>query len=566
MKACSWTFVFFFCTGGVGKHSLVVKAQGDALVQPTTIDSSGGLLDTTITMQYGDFSFSTYSFTNARLFNGLYPGPTIRIRAGDTVKILFQNNLEYQSGAVQSGTNIFHQPDNANLHWHGSHVQGTLPSDDVRLSVAPGDSYQYEVTFPTNHMAGTHWIHPHVHGSSALQVGGGAAMALIVQDESGTLPTEISDASDMLLVVHEMDIGKLNDVISEIVDSKLGISNMGSSNAFRTVNGQFQPKITMAPGEWQRWRIVWAGWLGNLLNLQIDSANCEMQLLAKDGIYISDFPRTITKATIPTGGRADIMVRCSTAETVNVLDFDSTLMTIEVTGTVVASSALSAWTPTYPAYLTDLTSTSADSGCSCSTAIRPCTGDNTRFCINDNSFDSSLYLHTIAFGSVVQRTLQGQDKHPYHQHVYPYQLISGPADIVDADELIYYKVGDWHDVVSTELSTGNMIVRYKADVHVGHIMLHCHILTHEDEGAMSQELVIDGGTCECDALISTSSPTVTPGPPSSTPSPTPSPTTPTTTLSPTANPCCAVAVVAGVLFGEKARDAVQGWVENSWFG
>jgi len=30
--------------------------------------------------------------------------------------------------------------------------------------------------------------------------------------------------------------------------------------------------------------------------------------------------------------------------------------------------------------------------------------------------------------------------------------------------------------------------------------LHCHILTHEDEGTMAQELVIDGGSCACDAL------------------------------------------------------------------
>ena len=32
--------------------------------------------------------------------------------------------------------------------------------------------------------AGTMWIHPHVHGSSALQVGGGSsALALILEDD-----------------------------------------------------------------------------------------------------------------------------------------------------------------------------------------------------------------------------------------------------------------------------------------------------------------------------------------------------------------------------------------------
>ena len=52
-----------------------------------------------------------------------------------------------------------------------------------------------------DHMPGTHWLHPHRHGSTALQVGGGAASALIVEDPPGTLPSEVEGAPEVILMV-----------------------------------------------------------------------------------------------------------------------------------------------------------------------------------------------------------------------------------------------------------------------------------------------------------------------------------------------------------------------------
>jgi len=44
-----------------------------------------------------------------------------------------------------------------------------------------------------------------------------------------------------------------------------------------------------------------------------------MQLLAKDGVYIYDYPRFISKTSIPGGGRADVMVRCNDTGTFNLV-------------------------------------------------------------------------------------------------------------------------------------------------------------------------------------------------------------------------------------------------------
>jgi hypothetical protein len=43
--------------------------------------------------------------------------------------------------------------------------------------------------------------------------------------------------------------------------------------------------------------------------------------------------------------------------------------------------------------------------------------------VNDRQFDPDQFLHTISFGSIVERALSGVNKHPYHQHVYPFQIV-----------------------------------------------------------------------------------------------------------------------------------------------
>ena len=161
---------------------------------------------------------------------------------------------------------------------------GELPSDDVTLKIPPGDSYQYESFFPANHAPGTHWIHPHVHGSSLLQVGGGAAMALIVEDEPGAVPPEVEEAEDVLLVVQNVDVNLVQGAATESRDGLFNIdSNVG--NSFRLVNGQYRPSHSIVAGEFQRWRVIFANYNQNWLDLEIEAANgnngeCEMFLLA----------------------------------------------------------------------------------------------------------------------------------------------------------------------------------------------------------------------------------------------------------------------------------------------
>lgn len=85
-----------------------------------------------------------------------YLGPTISVRTGDRVKIIFKNKVDEKSI----------------IHWHGldvSHENDGHP----HFAVNQGDSYEYE--FEVSNRAGMYWYHPHPHGRTGFQVYQGLA-------------------------------------------------------------------------------------------------------------------------------------------------------------------------------------------------------------------------------------------------------------------------------------------------------------------------------------------------------------------------------------------------------
>jgi manganese oxidase len=81
-------------------------------------------------------------------YNGSCPGPTIQIRQGDRVRVIFENRL----------------PESTTLHWHGLEIP--VEQDGVpyisQIPIAPGETYTYEFTV---HQEGTYFYHAH----SAMQ-------------------------------------------------------------------------------------------------------------------------------------------------------------------------------------------------------------------------------------------------------------------------------------------------------------------------------------------------------------------------------------------------------------
>ena len=101
----------------------------------------------------------------------------------------------------------------------------------------------------------------------------------------------------------------------------------------------------------------------------------------------------------------------------------------------------------------------------------------------------------------MERKLGGVHFHPYHQHVFPYQLTEGFAkgDLGwngnDVTQDGYYQNSDWHDNIRTD-NQAQATVKFRPTEILGKVMLHCHRLKYKDKGMMSKEKISED-KCDC---------------------------------------------------------------------
>jgi len=131
-----------------------------------------------------------------------YVAPVIFAVPGQTIRLGLNNWLDPDTECQP------HTPDNmndpfgnkcqnvTNNHFHGGHVSPDGISDNVLRELAPSrtHTYEYEYNIPADHPAGTFWYHPHVHGSTAIQVASGMAGALIVRGNRVPIGDETTGA------------------------------------------------------------------------------------------------------------------------------------------------------------------------------------------------------------------------------------------------------------------------------------------------------------------------------------------------------------------------------------
>lgn len=129
-------------------------------------------------------------------------GPTISVHPGQTVRMTLNNKLEADStcGIGPSGSvNIPHCFNGTNMHTHGLWINPSGNGDNVLINIQPGVSFQYEYNIPPDHPAGTFWYHPHLHGSTALQVSSGMSGALIIRGDRKPAPDRNGDIDTLLI-------------------------------------------------------------------------------------------------------------------------------------------------------------------------------------------------------------------------------------------------------------------------------------------------------------------------------------------------------------------------------
>jgi FtsP/CotA-like multicopper oxidase with cupredoxin domain len=87
-----------------------------------------GELRTTLQVRYAYKEIGGYRLS-PRSYEGMIPGPTLRVRRGDVLRIRLINDLPPNSDPVPLNMALPHHFNTTNFHFHGSHVspEGVLP-------------------------------------------------------------------------------------------------------------------------------------------------------------------------------------------------------------------------------------------------------------------------------------------------------------------------------------------------------------------------------------------------------------------------------------------------------
>ncbi|HSG16383.1 MAG TPA: multicopper oxidase domain-containing protein, partial [Anaerolineae bacterium] len=403
------------------------------------------------------------------------PGPTLNMVPGNKYVLRFRNLLDYE--APNPVHNDFKDPNITNVHTHGLHISGESPGDDVTRMFEGGFGGDYVYDIPMDHMGGTYWYHAHHHGSTFLQVSTGGFGFIIIDDSQDGIPANVAAMEERHILIGYLDTNAAGTGGDVLVS--------GSLPPGWTVNGTVNGNLSMPPNTWQHWRVLLADRDARTKDVSI-GANCEVKLLARDGVWRTSAPKDLPTRTINLTGasRADLAVRCNANSDITV--GNATVANIVVNGTSDpgphpyaeggSAEGGSMWSAARPAYLRDLRGETGVNTEKISMGART---------VNGSKFDKDTPAFTLNADAVQEWSIKGAVNHPFHLHVYHFQALSGCGG--DFEE------GEYYDTVA-----GNCSVRFDLNAatsspYEGRTIMHCHILTHEDEGAMTWMDVVGGG-------------------------------------------------------------------------
>lgn len=221
--------------------------------------------------------------TNFWGFNATVPGPLLRYRKGDAVRIVLSNALSVDTA----------------VHWHGVRVPNAMDGVPyvTQNPVKPNEEFAYEFRVPDS---GTFWYHPHQ--SSFEQVPRGLYGALIVEEDR---PIEV----DRELVWVLSDVKVADDGLQvEDFGRILDVANDGRIGNEVLLNGQAagaSRAIEVRAGERIRLRLINAA-AARIFDLALDGH--AMSAVAFDGQAIQ--PQVLEHVVVGPGMRTDLVIDC----------------------------------------------------------------------------------------------------------------------------------------------------------------------------------------------------------------------------------------------------------------
>jgi len=225
--------------------------------QPMTPKLVGGTKVFDLTADETRWEVAPGDVRDAMAYNGVVPGPEIRVREGDRIRVVLHNKLEESTA----------------IHFHGLNVPNSVDGVPglTQDLVKPGESYSYEFDVPN---AGTHMYHSHMNGATQIPMGLLGGLIVEGRDEP------------------EVDV----DTSIVLNDGPLGF----------TINGKGFPAtqpIAAKPGQRVRLRYMNEGLQGHPMHLH----GMEQLVIAKDGWKL-DQPYRADTVWVAPGERYDVIV------------------------------------------------------------------------------------------------------------------------------------------------------------------------------------------------------------------------------------------------------------------
>ncbi|QFT31062.1 Multicopper oxidase mco [Labrenzia sp. THAF82] len=223
------------------------------------------------------------------LYNDRLPGPEIRVKRGERVKVRFVNTLDTPTS----------------VHWHGIRIDNAMDgvAGLTQDAVAPGESFDYDFVTPDS---GTYWYH--AHNMSWNQVPRGLAGPLIVADETPAFDPDC----DITMMLSDWRLDEDGRLDTNSFGARHDFSHAGRLGNWLTVNGNSLPDIRLKKGHWHRLRLINSS-ASRILDLA--PARFGARLIGLDG-QLFDAPREIDDLVqLSPAQRMDLILKPETSGT-----------------------------------------------------------------------------------------------------------------------------------------------------------------------------------------------------------------------------------------------------------
>src|SRR5262245_18465456 len=217
-------------------------------------------------------------------YNGTVPGPQLRYRQGERLRIEVENALDVET----------------TVHWHGIRLPNAMdgvPHLTQPPIAASGGRFLYEFDLPD---AGTYWYHPHL--GSPEQVGRGLYGALIVEEQE---PPTVD--RDVVWILSDWRLDREARIAGDF-RSFMDSSHAGRIGNTVTVNGAILESFNVRAGERIRLRLINAS---NARIYGLEFEGHEPWLIAFDGQPIE--PHRPGRVVLGRAQRADLVLDCGGA-------------------------------------------------------------------------------------------------------------------------------------------------------------------------------------------------------------------------------------------------------------